>query len=212
MTEDLQSKIDHLKTQLLTCCYDLEDPLKTLEMYVNFGRTPPHEILIAISERFRDYLDAKGQKSLDQAFNYISKQRVGNPAKQTHQSAERFKQMIYIECMTLREPNISKIEHAENYIARFHSEKLDPDSMVRYTNDTLNDAIDNITFESNNKEQNKAELIEMLDTVFDELFPNQEATPVSPTFPSPEQEKKDLEIYLNYLIESGRQSEIEDLI
>ena len=190
MAQDLQSKIDHLKTQLLECCYDPMDPLKTLEMYVNFGRTPPHEILTAISENYRDFLDAKGQKTLDQAFNYTRKQRVGNPAKQAHQSAERFKQMIYIECMTLREPNTSKTEHAENYIARFNIEKVDADSMVRYASGTFNETVENISFESMDRNQIKTELITMLDTVFDELFPKPDANPASSILPSPEQEKK----------------------
>ena len=185
------------------------DPLNALDLFVSMGLTPPQSILIEISKRHTEYCNAKGSKSLEEVFYGKPTRKKGNYANKKHLDSRNFKRMAYIECMAIRDPSTSKIDHAADYIKNHHCEKISEESLVRTANKTLNLILAKHT---NSKEA----LIKVLNDNFDMfgfvMSDDQPASPDSSPYevtmldmPSPEEEKELLDLYLTYLTETDQE-------
>lgn len=62
--------------------YDIVGIIDFYVMFINRNEVPPHNLLKVIGDRFNDYLEADGAKTLDEAFNLVPKKGVGHPLKQ----------------------------------------------------------------------------------------------------------------------------------
>jgi hypothetical protein len=93
-----------------------DDPIDAICRFVSMvylGVTPTPDILVAIAERMKRYLDGNGALSLDEAFGLKRKQRVGHPLKQRSQDERRGRIIYLMWCLRYKaksegKPGVSK--------------------------------------------------------------------------------------------------------
>lgn len=117
----------HAIQRLLSEFSDPDDPTSVIRQFsacVFVGVTPPPEILIAVAEFFKRYLDAKGDISLDRAFGKQKKQGKRQPLKQRLKQEERQQIYWYVWCLRKQAErsgkSLSILGAAADAVEKFH--------------------------------------------------------------------------------------------
>lgn len=87
---------------------DMLQAVTSFSRCVFAGVTPPPSLLAKVAEAFNGYLKARGQLTLDRAFDLQTKQKVGNPFK--HRAAQARRGQILHDMWALRKEREAKGE------------------------------------------------------------------------------------------------------
>lgn len=77
------------------------------------GALPVADTLLYVATAFAAYVEAKGKKTLDEAFKLRSKNKAGNPSKQRAAKNSRLSLLFDMACAIADDPSLSQAKAAE---------------------------------------------------------------------------------------------------
>ena len=107
----------------------IDNPLKKLSFYLEFGMYPPPEVLISISETYQKYMNLKGEIDLEEAFFGKPKKGKGNFSSRSHKSSDVHMMDLSLALNAVTDKK-SQYEVASEYLERKNSDD-DPEHLLR---------------------------------------------------------------------------------
>jgi len=107
---------------------DATAPLNLLFHCIDVGLYPPPEVLLALHQCWRDYLDGAGKVTLETAFIGRPRQRVGSFAARSARSSALYK--VKREFALLLGAGLSRAKAAE-HLHRSGATKVEPETLLR---------------------------------------------------------------------------------
>jgi hypothetical protein len=105
-----------------------ESPLTTLMFMAEMGFYPPPELLLGLLDSWRDYLEAGGDKTLEEVFLGKPKRKAGNYASR---DGKKWTQgALAHEFAKLVERGLTQVAAAEEITVRYGL-RMDPESFIR---------------------------------------------------------------------------------
>lgn len=89
------------------------DRLQQFSQAILAGALPDPETLMFLAESMYDYVDAAGEKSLDEAFRLRAVPKSGNPSKKRFQRDQRRSLLFDMACARADDPTLSLEQAAE---------------------------------------------------------------------------------------------------
>jgi hypothetical protein len=111
-----------------------EGPLTTLMFMTEMGIYPPPELLLGLLDSWRDYLEACGEKTLEEVFLGRPRRKAGNYAKR---DGKKWTQRVLAgEFAKLVERGSTQAAAAEEITVRYGL-RMDPESFIRMARKNL---------------------------------------------------------------------------
>lgn len=107
----------------------IDNPLKKLGYYLEFGMYPPPEVLISISETYETYIALKGKVDLEESFFGKPQKGKGNFSSRSDKNSDIHMLQLYLAVNSVTDKK-SQYDVASDYLERKNSED-DPEHLLR---------------------------------------------------------------------------------